>query len=369
MTSLAPRWSRRGFLSLAPPAQDEPEVITLEDYRGLVSQYRSGRFVETARRVASRRPAEMREAQRAFLESLPAPNELEGVRERLGAALMHAETTAHLGWGPMSDPRLCRDPVKQLPRKAVRGLPDGLLNEAVGAWGESAASDFRALVWRELVLSVARLRLARMDLLAATRMLQGADPARDAAIGWQLAAVWSVRARYIRETGLWAGARDLFQEVAARQLVSREAGARSSRAVARALGDPDDLNLRFALVALGEGELRRAAERLREVSPQPAIRLRVPRLLLLGETRIEERELRRAVEDLRAAVELAPTAPAVVAALVAALEAAGRWDEAAELATEQMGQRDGDMVWSDFLLTWAGSHEPGLDWLRALVRA
>ena len=70
---------------------------------------------------------------------------------------------------------------------------------------------------------------------------------------------------------------------------------------------------------------------------------------------------------LREAVDLAPTSHAVVAALVAALEARGRWDEAAELATEAMALPRGDRVWADFLITWAEPVEPSLDWLRNLV--
>ena len=367
MTSLVRRMSRRMFLSAgrASPLRQEP--IAPEAYGGLVSQYRSGRFVEMARRVGSRRPAEMREAQRGFFDLLPPAHEPEGFKGRLASALMHAETAAHFGWNPMSEHRLFRDPVNRLPRQWVRGLPDSLREEAAVAWGEEGASDFRRLIWRELVLSAARLRLARMDLLTASRILEEADPTRDAALQWQLAAVWSVRARYVHEKALWSDVRDLFREAASRRLVSRETGLQSPRTVARALGDPDDLNLRLALVALGQGREGRAADRLREVSERPALQLRVPRLLLLGETGLAENRLSQAVANLREAVELAPDSHAVVAALVSALGARGRWDEAAELATEQMGLRDGPRVWGDFLITWAQPSEPSLDWLRNLV--
>lgn len=369
MTTLARRMSRRAFLRPGLPHSFQDEPVTPEMYGQLVSMYREGRYVETARRAGGRRPAEMSDAQRGFLDQLPPPYELEGFRGRLAASLMHAETLAHFGWNPMAEHRLFRDPVNQLPSEGVRGFPGPLWEEALAAWGEEGVSDFRRLIWREVVLTAARLRLARLDLLAATRILEEAEPLRDAAIGWQLAAVWSVRARYVREDELWSDARELLREAASRRLVSPETARGSSRTVARLLGDSDDLNLRLALVALGQNRHRRAADRLEEVSEQLAAPLRVPRLMLLAETQIAQNRLAPAVANLREAVDLAPTSHAVVAALVAALEARGRWDDAAELATEAMGRRDGDRVWSDFLITWASPREPSLEWLRNLVRA
>lgn len=366
MRTLARRMSRRAFLAPGRPRRTQDEPITPEVYGQLVSQYRSGRFVETARRAGSRVPVEMRRAQQGFFERLPPADEIEGFRGRLAAALMHAETMAHFGWTRAM--WSIEEPVDDLPRDWVRGIPGELREEAVAAWGDEGASDLRRLLWREVVLSAARLRLARLDLLSATRILEEADPRRDAAIGWQLAVVWSVRARYVREDELWSDARELFREAARRGLVSRAVSRHSPRTVARALGDRDDLNLRLALVALGQGRIGRAADRLREVNDHPAHWLRVPRFMLLGETRMAQEQLDPAIAELREAVELAPASHAVVAALVAALEARGRWDEAAELATEQMGLRDGDRVWADFLITWAKTSEPSLEWLRNLVR-
>ena len=358
--------SRRAFLSPAASSQAVAEEITPEIYGELVSQYRSGRYVETARRVRSRDPVELRQAQRRYFERLPPVDEVEGFRERLAAALMHAETVAHSGWN--HGVWAFREPVNGLPREWVPGLPDDLRQEAVAGWGDEGASDLRKLLWREIVLSAARMRLARMDLLSASRVLEASDPRGDPALGWQLAAVWSVRARFVRETELWRDTRELFREAASKRLVNRAVALQSPRTVARALGDPDDLNLRLALVALGQGRIDRAADRLREVSGEPSSRLLwVPRLMLLGEARIAQEQLDPAIAGLREAVNLAPTSPGVVAALVAALEARGRWDDAAELATEQMGLRRGDRVWVDFLITWASSREPSLDWLRKLV--
>lgn len=344
----------------------QTEPVTPDVYGQLVSQYRSGRFVETARRVGSRVPVEMRQAQRDFFEQLPPADEVEGFRARLAAALMHAESVAHFGWTRAM--WSIGEPVSELPRRWVQGLPDGFREEATAAWGDEGASDLRKLLWREVVLTAARLRLARLDLLSATRILEEANPRRDAAIGWQLAAVWSVRARYVREDDLWSDARDLFREAARRGLVSRAVSLRSPRTVARALGDRNDLNLRLALVALGQGRIGRAADRLREVDDHPPHWLRVPRLMLLGEMRLARERLDPAITDLREAVELAPTSHAVAAALAAALAAGGHWDEAAELAAKQMALPRGDRIWTDFLITWADSQEPSLEWLRNLVR-
>jgi tetratricopeptide (TPR) repeat protein len=341
--------------------------VTPEVYGQLVAQYRSGRFVETARRVGSRVPMELRRAQRGFFDRLPPADDVEGFRDRLAAALMHAETVAHFGWNHAI--WVLREPVDDLPRNWVRGLPDHFREEAVAAWGDGGASDLRKLLWREIVLSAARNRLARMDLASASRILEEAEPRRDAALGWQLAVVWSVRARYVRENALWRDARELFREAARSDLVSRATALNSPRTVARALGDRDDRNLRLALVALGQGRTGRAADRLRDVGEHPPHQLRVPRLMLLGETRIAEERLDPAIAGFREAVELAPNSHAVVAALVAALEARGRWDEAAELATEQMAVPRGNRVWTDFLISWAKSAEPALDWLHDLVSA
>ena len=366
MTTPVRRMSRRAFFRSESSRQRNLEPVTPEAYGQLVSQYRSGRFVETARRVGNRVPMELRRAQRGFFDQLPPADEPEGFRGRLAAALMHAETVTHFGWNHAI--WVVREPVDELPREWVRGLPDHFREEAVQGWGEKGAADLRKLIWREVILTAARARLARMDLLSASRVLEEADPRRDAALEWQLAVVWSARARYVRERELWRDIRDFFREAAARQLVSRSVALKSPRTVARALGDRDDLNLRLALVALGQGRVGRAADRLREVSEKPSSHLLwVPRLLLLGETRIAQERLDPAIAGLREAADLAPTSHAVVSALVAALEARGRWDEAAELATEQMALPRGDRVWTDFLITWAVPIEPSLQWLRNLV--
>ncbi len=165
---------------------------------------------------------ELREAQRRFIDTLPPPDEIEGFRGRLAAALLHSEAMTHFGWTPHSEHRLFREPVDRLPREWVRGVPDHLREEALTAWGEEGASDLRKLVWREMVLAMARRRLARMDLLVASRILEEADPQRDPALSWQLAAVWALRARYVREKELWPDVRQLFREADSRQFVTPE---------------------------------------------------------------------------------------------------------------------------------------------------
>ena len=88
MTSPGRRLSRRAFLRRGSPRQGDAEPLTPEEYGQLVSQYRSGRYVETARRIGSRIPVEFRRAQEGFFDSLPPADELDGFRGRLAAALI-----------------------------------------------------------------------------------------------------------------------------------------------------------------------------------------------------------------------------------------------------------------------------------------
>ena len=61
-----------------------------------------------------------------------------------------------------------------------------------------------------------------------------------------------------------------------------------------------------------------------------------------------------------------PTSPAAVAALVAAQQAAGRWDEAAALASDFLSMRVEERPWLDFITTWAEFGE-GLPWLHEVA--
>lgn len=308
-------------------------------------------------------------AQEEFTRGLPGAEEGDGFRGRIAAALLHAEEIGQYGWGRSAHARLIREPLRSLPERWPVGVSALVRDTAHTAWGDEAASSPRAVFFRETVLIAARLRLARLDLAAASRILEQSEPGRDAALMWQLAAVWAVRARYVREHDLWPDVRELLREAASRRLLSPAAGRMSSRAVARGLADPDDLNLRLALTALSMGRRKRAADRLAEVSDEPAAVLRVPRLLLESEALRSDGRLEPATAALHDALELAPDCQVVVAALVAALEAAGRWDEAAALAGERLRARQSTHPWAQFLNTWAVVEEPALDWLRDLVRA
>ncbi|MXW71249.1 MAG: hypothetical protein F4Z74_07335 [Acidobacteria bacterium] len=115
MTDPVRRMSRRVFWRPGSSRQRDAEPLTPEAYGELVSQYRSGRYVETARRVGSRVPVEFRRAREGYFDALPPAEELEGFRGRLAAALMHAETVAHFGWNRAIRP--IREPVDDLPRE------------------------------------------------------------------------------------------------------------------------------------------------------------------------------------------------------------------------------------------------------------
>ena len=140
----------------------------------------------------------------------------------------------------------------------------------------------------------------------------------------------------------------------------------SPRAVVQAMADPDDLHLRLAMVALGRGYRRAAARDLREVRDEVAPRLRLPRRLLKAELDLAEGRVRPAIDALEAATRIEPTSPAAVAALVAALQAAGRWEEAMELSSDFLSVREKARPWLAFLTTWAEFGE-GLPWLRQVA--
>lgn len=335
-------------------------------YREWVAAYRSGRFVETAGRVREHPASELRRAQSGFLRSLPGPDEPAGFLAGLAAGLLHAEAVAHFGLGPHVHGRLILDPLAALPSRwplGASGRPAASL-----AWGPAGASDFRSLLRREALLAAARMRLAVFDLAAASRILAGAESARDPALLWQLGAIRAVRARYLGEAELWAEVERELRRAVSRELLGPAEGRASPRAVARALTDPDDLNLRLALAALGRGRDAEAAEALSRVSAEPAARLVVPRLLLEGELRLARGRLPGAISRLREASALAPASQAAAAALAAALEAHGQPAEAGSIAAAALRVPRSTEPWTEFLFTWAAPAEPALDWLRGLVR-
>lgn len=352
------RVSRRRFLF--------GQTASADDYREWVAHYRSGRFVETAGRMRDYPARELRRAQSGFVGSLPRSDEPAGFLPRLAAALLHAEAVAHFGLGPHVHSGLIADPLASLPS---RWPPNASRRQtAQVAWGSRGVSNFRVLLGREVRLGAARLRLAVFDLAAASRILGSAESARDPALLWQLGVIRAVRARYLGEMDLWPEVESALRDAVAERLLSPAEGRASPRAVARALADPDDLNLRLALVALGRGRGADAAEALSRVSGEPAPRLRVPKLLLDGELRLAQGRLPGAVSRLREAAVLAPASQEAIAALATALEASGQWDEAGTLAGEVLRAPRTTRPWAEFLFAWADPEEPALDWLRDLVR-
>ena len=212
----------------------------------------------------------------------------------------------------------------------------------------------------------ARSRLARLDIRSARRVLNYAVQFRDPAAEWQLATTSAFQARYLRDDHLWPDARGGLRDGVGRWSGHFPEPGVSPRAIVRAMADPDDLHLRLAMVALGRGYRRAAARDLREVRDEVAPRLRLPRRLLEAELDLAEGRVRPAIEGLEAATRTEPGSPAAVAALVAALQAAGRWDEAAELASDLLSVRETRRPWLAFLTTWAEFGE-GLPWLRQVA--
>ena len=355
--------------------------------------YAEGRYIETIRRTLPFRAMELRRVQEAFVESLP-PAEVEaGFRGRLAAALLHADAVGQAGagrfltWrreeyhldarrsrGDVRRRRPPRNPYYALIRGPLEGLPDrwpasaaSLRDQVFGFWGRGLAREPMAAFRRELVLAAARLRFARMDLSAASSLLEQDEGDGDPALLWQLAAVRTVRARLLREESLWGKVREGLREASSRSERSAAALRASARLGAAALGDPDDRNLRLALAAVGMGREDRAAARLREVSAGPSPRLRVPKLLIEAELQLARGRTGPALAGLREAAGLSPDSQAVVAGLVVALQRAGRREEAAALASDLLGAGDRSLPWMSFLLTWAERGEPGLEWLRTVV--
>ena len=194
-------------------------------------------------------------------------------------------------------------------------------------------------------------------------MLSYAVQYRVPAAEWQLATTSAFQARYLRDDHLWPDARGGLHDAVARWAGRLPDKGASPRAIVQAMADPDDLHLRFALVALGRGYRRAAARDLQEVRGEVAPRLRLPRLLLEAELDLAEGRVRPAIEGLQAAARTEPTSPAAVAALVAALQAAGRWDEA---ASDFLSVREKARPWLAFLTAWAEFGE-GLPWLRQVA--
>ncbi|MDE3263201.1 MAG: hypothetical protein OYL41_14575 [Acidobacteriota bacterium] len=335
-------------------------------YAGWIAQYRRGRLeeVDAAVRTSGTRP--LLSAQRDYLDSLGEPDTVRGLQARLSTALFHAELAARFGERSERRLHLVGEPLRAIPARWPRGIPADLRASAREAWGVRPSEDLRALLRREVFLMAARSRLARLDIRSARQVLSYAVQFRDPAAEWQLATTSAFQARYLRDDHLWPDARGGLRDGVSRWAGRLPEPGVSPRAIVQAMADPDDLHLRLVLVALGRGYRRAAVRDLQAVRDQVAPRLLVPRLLLEAELDLAEGRVRPAIDGLQVAIRTGPTSPAAVAALVAALQAAGRWDEAAALASDLLSVREKARPWLAFLTSWAEFGE-GLPWLRQMA--
>lgn len=362
------RLARRAVLGLpvgrVPPAQ--PADLSGSRYADWIDRYRRGELAEIVPEIHEWGTWPLASAQRRRLEALEEPDTLNGFRERLVDALFHAELMASLGRELQRGLELVGEPLRTIRSEWPPGLPDALREAAVQAWGESRTEDFRDLLRREVFLMLARTRLAELDNGTARRVLAYARDFRDPAVEWQFAVTSLIQVRYLRDEGLsFDAVRDLRRSVSRWKPTPADTD-RARRSIVRAMGDPDDLQLRLAMVELGRGKRRAAAARLGEVREDVAPRLFVPRLLLEAELDLRGHGFRPATGDLREARRAEPTSPAAVVALVAAEQAAGRWDEAAALATDFLSVGERTRPWFGFITSWAEPGE-GLPWLRQVA--
>lgn len=337
------------------------------EYGAWIEGYRAGRFIESARRASELPLPDLQRAQRSFLDAGPPPETLPGFHLRVAAALLHAEAAAHLGEMAGFQWRLVSTPLSSLAKPWPPGIEPGRLEEAERAWGRRALADARRLLQREIHLTAARTRLARLDLGGAHLILEAGGPRRDPALAWQSAVLGLARARYL-------GQDELFDEtgVALRAAVrqrgwTQEEAAGSDRPTAWAMGTPDDLRLRLALVELGKGNPRAARQSLARVREPVPNRLLAPLRLLEAEAATEPDPGDPPFAGLREAARRFPSSPATVAALVSAMQEAGMAAAAAELANDFLSRRRRVTPWLDFLTTWARTDEPGQAWLRRLA--
>ncbi len=361
------RIGRRRVLGLrVPRTGPQRSEVGLSRYAGWIARYRRGRLEEVAAAVRTSGTRPLLSAQRDYLDSLGEPDTVRGLQARLSTALFHAELAARFGERSERRLHLVGEPLRAIPARWPGGIPADLRASAREAWGVRPSEDLRALLRREVFLMTARSRLARLDIRSARQALSYAVQFRDPAAEWQLATTSAFQARYLRDDHLWPDARGGLRDGVARWAGRFPELGVSPRAIVQAMADPDDLHLRLALVALGRGYRRAAVRDLQAVRDRVAPRLRVPRLLLEAELDLAEGRVRPAIDGLQEATRTGPTSPAAVAALVAALQAAGRWDEAAALASDLLSVREKARPWLAFLTTWAEFGE-GLPWLRQVA--
>ena len=360
---------RRALLTLrVPRGLAQRGEVKRSQYAGWIAQYRRGRLQEVAAAVRRRGTRQLRSAQRDYLEALGDPDTVRGLQARLTTALFHAEVVAHFGEGEGSEARLhlVGEPLRAIPARWPRGIPSDQRASARETWGERPSDNLRALLRREVFLMAARSRFVHLDIRAARRVLTYALQYGDPAAEWQLAITSLIQARYLRDDHLWPEARGGLRRGVERWAGSLADRGPSPRAIVQAMTDPDDLHLRLAMVALGRGQRTAAARDLEEVREEVAPRLRLPRLLLEAELDLGEGRIRPAIDDLQAALRFESTSPAAAVALVAALQAAGRWDEAALVASDFLAVRERERPWLAFITGWAEFGE-GLPWLRRVA--
>ncbi len=359
--------TRRALLGL--PARREaaqPAELSSSEYAGWLARYRRGRFADVAPLVQEWNVGSLLGAQRTYLNGLMETRTLRGLQARLVPALFHAEVVATFGETDEQRLVLIDEPLRAIGTRWPAETPGVLEQAARTAWSGYRSGDIRVLFRRELFLMAARSRLALLDNGAARRILGHAQHYGDPVIAWQLVILDLIEARYFAEDELWPDAHYRLRRALGSWGRSRRAGITSPRAVVQAMEDPDDRNLRLAMIALGRKRNRVAAAHLEDVRMEVAPRLRIPRLLLRAELDLRERRLGTAIDGLRPAVASEPTSPAAVAALVAAQQAAGRWDEAAALASDFLSMRVEERPWLDFITTWAEFGE-GLPWLHEVA--
>lgn len=358
--------TRRALIGLGARRAVQSEALSRSEYAGWLARYRRGRFTEVAPLVQEWTAGSLLGAQRAYLNAVMESGTLRGLQARLISALFHAEVVATFGETDEQRLVLIDEPFRAIGARWPSETPPALEQAARTAWSGYRSGDIRVLFRRELFLMAARSRLALLDNGTARRILGHARHYGDAVIAWQLVILDLIEARYFAEEELWLDAQYRLRRALGRWIRSRRAGITSPRAVVQAMEDPDDRNLRLAMIALGRRRNRVAAAHLEDVRMEVAPRLRIPRLLLKAELDLREHRFGTAIDGLRPAVASEPTSPAAVAALVAAKQAAGRWDEAAALASDFLSMRVKERPWLDFITTWAEFGE-GLPWLHEVA--
>lgn len=344
-------------------------------YAGWIAQYRRGLIEEVAPKLSAWDPGQLLSVQSKYLDALDQRiagrlsehrNTVHVFQGRLTTALFHAELMARFGGATGKWLDLVGQPLDAIRRRWPLGAPAAWREAAGEAWGEDRTDDLRALLRREVFLMVARSRLVRLDNTTTRRVLVHASRYRDPAVEWQLGASNAIQARYLGDTQLWPDARGGLRDgVRGWDWSASDLGA-TRCSIVRAMADPDELQLRFAMVAIGRRYYRAAAADLAKVRAQVAPRLRIPRSLLHAELDLREGRLRPAMDYLGVANRLEPTSPAAAIGLIAAYQAAGRWDEAAALASELVSGREARRPWLAFITTWAEFGE-GLPWLREVA--